>query len=331
MSEDIHDTLAKTLAAIRQRLGEGAFDDRRKVLALLADAMPGHNRQLRLLGIAFDHGAVQAIAAARRDQAALEIDRHAQRVDADIGIRKAIMVPVLRAVAYAANRGALPSTYPPSPEVSQVVDQRAAPEESWVGLADDPPPAPTPPPHAAPPPPPPPPVVSTPPPVPAPALVRVATPAPPMAKLVPRAPGEEPKGVGGWLAAWLAWLILSALGLMGYGVTSGIRLLDLLFSDESMIVQGGLIVLPPLLLGLGIATFVVLLLFVRRSHYTRWAYCLWLVPMALLPIFADGLSLTAIDGDTIELGPLIAIPISISIGGVAYFLRSRRVRNTFVR
>ena len=319
MSEDIHDALAKTLAGIRQRLGEGGFGDRRKVLALLADALPGHNRQLRLLGIAFDNGAVQAIAASRRDQTALEIDRHAQRVDADIGIRKAIMVPVLRAVAYATDRGPLPSTYPSSPEVSEVVDRRAAPEESWVGLADEPPPPPTPPS----------PVVSAPPTpasVPAPAPVAATTPPSPIP-----APGPELKGLGGWLIAWMAWLVVAAIGLGGYGVMAGMRLLDLLFSDESMIINNGLIILPPALLALGIATLVVLLLVVRRSRYVRVAYCLWLVPMALLPIYADGLSLTAVDGDVIELGLLIAIPIAISIAGVVYFLRSRRVRNTFVR
>lgn len=335
MVEDIHDALAKTLASIRERLGEAAFDDRRKVLALLADALPGHNRQLRLLGIAFDHGAVQAIAAARADQAALEIDRHAQRVDADIGIRKTIMVPVLRAVAYAAGRGALPSTYPPPPAVSEVVGLSAAAEEAWVGLADDAPPLPppvAPAPPAAPAPAPVPAPAPAPAPTPVAAPAPVATPSPPPSTPPARqAADAAPKGVGGWLLAWLAWLVVSAIGLGGYGVMTGIRLLNLMVSDESMIVQDGLVILPPALLALGIASLVVLLLFVRRSRHTRVAYCLWLVPMALLPIYADGLRLTAITYDTISLGPLVAIPIAISIAGVVYFLRSRRVRNTFVR
>lgn len=335
MADDIHDALAKTLASIRQRLGAGAFDDRRKVLALLADMLPGHNRLLRLLGIAFDHGAVQAIATARREQAELEIDRHAQRVDADIGIRKAIMVPVLRAVAYAAERGALPSTYPAPQTESEVVGRRAQPEESWVGLADPPPP-----PAAAPAPAPalpraapaPVPQAAVAPATPAPAPAPVAKPtAPPPAAAVSRLPGEGPKGLGGWLLAPLAWLVVSAIGLIGCGVMTGIQLLDLFFSDESTIIEPGLFILPPLLLALGIVTLVVLLLFVRRSSVTRLAYCLWLLPMAALPVYADGLRLTAIDDDTIEPGLLIAIPIAISIAGVVYFLRSRRVRNTFVR
>ena len=333
MADDIHDLLARTLASIRQRLGEAAFEDRRKVLALLADAMPGNNRLLRLLGIAFDHGSVQAIAAARRDQAELEIDRHAQRVDADIGIRKTIMVPVLRAVAYAADRGALPSTYPLPAALSEVVDQRAVLEESWVGLADDAPPpsAPTLAPTPAPPPPsaaPAAPAAVIPPP---PAPVPAATPVSPKPTSAMPAPGPEPKGIDRWLAGWLAWLVVSAIGLGGYGVMTGIRLLNLVFSDESMIVLPGLVILPPVLLALAIVTLVVLLLFVRRSRYARVAYCLWLVPMAALPFFANGLELTAIVNDHISLGPLVAIPIAISIAGIVYFVCSRRARNTFVR
>src|SRR5687768_15946575 len=55
MAEDIHDALARTLADIRTRLGADAFEDRRKVLALLSDMLPGATRQIRLLGIAIDN------------------------------------------------------------------------------------------------------------------------------------------------------------------------------------------------------------------------------------------------------------------------------------
>jgi len=144
MAEDIHDALARTLADIRTRLGADAFEDRRRALALLSDMLPGATRQIRLLGIAFDNGAVRAIATARPDQAELEIDRHAQRVDAEIGVRKAIMVPVLHAVAYAAGRGGLPSSYTPI-DPSVVVMHPAPPRQA-------PPPPPVAPPPVAPPP-----------------------------------------------------------------------------------------------------------------------------------------------------------------------------------
>jgi hypothetical protein len=120
MADDIHDELAKALSDIRARLGEGALADRRKVVALLSDGLPRAQREIRLVGIAIDNGAAQAIATAPLDRVEFEIDRYAQRVDADLGIRKAVMVPVLRAVAFAARRGALPSLHAPA-------------DASWVG------------------------------------------------------------------------------------------------------------------------------------------------------------------------------------------------------
>src|SRR5690349_10050959 len=114
MADDVHDALAKALSHIRTRFGEGALQDRRRVLALLSDSLSGAQREIRLVGIAIDNGAAQAIGTARLDQVELEIDRYAQRVDADLGIRKAVMVPVLRAVAFASGRGTLPSMHAPT-------------------------------------------------------------------------------------------------------------------------------------------------------------------------------------------------------------------------
>lgn len=125
MADDIHDALARALADIRTRLGENVLEDRRRVVALLSDNLPGAAREIRLMGIAIDNGAVQAIRTTRPDRVEFEIDRYAQRVDTDLGIRKAIMVPVLRAVAFATGRGALPSGHAPA-------------EASWVGVTDAP-------------------------------------------------------------------------------------------------------------------------------------------------------------------------------------------------
>jgi hypothetical protein len=393
MADDIHDALAKTLADIRTRLGEGAFEDRRRVLALLSDMLPGANRQIRLLGIAIDNGAVRAIATSRQEQAALEIDRHAQRVDADLGIRKAIMVPVLRAVAYAVGRGFLPSTYAPE-AASEVVVRPAAREEEWVGLADETPPAPAPavpkrasaPPPPAPrapapstprgsaPPPPPPDlrIITAPPPAAAraPAPVQAAgtvsprtpapAPAPTPATVSPRAavaapapapvpappapapaqpplapqppPGAGPNGLGGWLIAWTLWLGLSIVGLGLFGVALCSRLLDILFSDESVIIREGIVVLPFLLLAVAALGIVVLWLHVRRSRRARFAYPLWLTAVACLPLYADGLRLTAITYDIVRLQLwLIALPLVLCVGGWVYFMRSRRAHNTFLR
>jgi hypothetical protein len=306
MADDIHDALAKALADIRTGLGEAALGDRRKVIALLSDTLPGAARQIRLVGIAIDNGAVHAIGAARLDRVEFEIDRHAQRADTDLGIRKAIMVPVLRAVAFATDRSALPSTYAPPDATSMVVERRSAPaEDSWVGVTEAPPSQQAPPPA---------------PPVP-------SAPSPARAT----APRAEPTGLGGWLIVWPPALLLLALGLGWIAVLGVARLISVL-SAASHMVRVGLAVLPVAMAALAALSVVVLWLHFRRSRRARLAYCLWLLALGGLPWAADGTRLTYMSGD-VMLMPwwLLYPPLVVTAVGLGYFLLSRRVRNTFVR
>ena len=340
MAEDMHDTLAKALASLYARLGADGFADRRKVLALLADAMHGHNRQLRLLGIAYDNGAVRAIATARADQAELEIDRHAQRVDVDLGIRKSITVPVLRAVAFAAGRGGLPSLYAPV-ESSQVIrpEPVPVPEESWVGDTRDPsrpaPAAPLPP--VAPSPPVAPliaPVMAPPPGSTPPLPVLAPQPAPPAPAHSPQpapqpAPRPPPQGLGGWLIVWPVVLLLFAALLGLLGGAGLIELFKVLDRDPS-ILHYGLVVLPVALAILAVLALVLLWPHFRRSKRARLANCLWLLALAGLAILGDDAPLT--DANFMRLPWwAVALPIVLCVVGVAYFTLSRRARNTFVR
>lgn len=315
MADDIHDALARTLADIRTRLGEGALEDRRRVTALLSDNLPEAARQIRLVGIAIDNGAMRAIGTARLDRIDFEIDRYAQRVDTDLGIRKAIMVPVLRAAAFASGRGALPSTYAPPETTSMVVERPTAPAEaSWVGLTDAP---------AAPIIPPPAPAVT---PTPAPIPTPTPTPAP------TPAPRAEPVGLGGWLIVWLVALVLLAVGL-GYIATLGFaRLIDVLSEYPADVIRAGLVVLPLAIAAVAALSVVVLWLHFRRSRRARLGYCLWLLALGGLPWIADGTRLTVGDGDFMELPWwLLYPPLTVTAIGLAYFLISRRVRNTFAR
>jgi len=327
MADDTHDALARALADIRKRLGEGGLEDRRKVLALLSDTLPGAARQIRLVGIAIDNGAVRAIGTARLDRVDVEIDRHAQRVDNDLGIRKAIMVPVLRAVAFATDRSGLPSTYPPADAISMVVDRRAPPpaEEAWVGVTELPASRPT---LAPAPPPPAPPPVQPAPLAPAPSPVFQPPPVPPTPQPAPRAP---PQGLGGWLIVWPPLLLLLALGIGYISVLGVARLVSVLAEDMSY-VQPGLIVMPLAMAALAALSAIVLWLHFSRSRRARIAYCLWLIALAGLPFAADGTRLTAMDNDYL-LMPwwLVFPPLGLAVIGLAYFLFSRRVRNTFVR
>ena len=298
MADDVHDALAKTLADIRTRLGEGGLEDRRRVTALLSDNLPDAARQIRLVGIAIDNGAVRAIGAARLDRMEFEIDRYAQRVDTDLGIRKAIMVPVLRAVAFASGRGGLPSTYAP-PEMTSLVAERpvAAPETSWVGLTA------------------------------APAAPVVAPPATPAPK-----PRVEPVGLGGWLGVWPVAVALLAIGL-GYIAALGFaRLIDVLNEYPADVVRVGLVTLPLAIAAVAVLSVIVLWLHFGRSRRAHWAYCLWLIALGGLPWIADGTRLTVGVGDFMWMPWwLLYPPLAVTAVGLGYFLVSRRVRNTFTR
>lgn len=72
----------------------------------------------------------------------------------------------------------------------------------------------------------------------------------------------------------------------------------------------------------------VLWLHIRRSKHARLGHCLWLLGVAGFLLY-----LCAQPGGTRAPLPLVpfVIVFSVSIVGWAYFLRSRRVRNTFVR
>lgn len=335
MAEDNHDALARTLASVRARLGEDAFEDRRRVLALLADMLPGATRQTRLLGIAFDNGAVRALATVVPEQVELEIDRHAQRVDTDLGIRKAVMVPVLRAIAHALGRGDLPSSYAPV-EASQVVVRpparrdgtrpRLSAADSAAMRAAAPPPdlravsARPPPPPLAPPPAPAPrsaqPRAAAPAATPMPATAQtMATPSSPIAHSAPRV---EIEGLGGWLIAWGVWLALYTLILAMSGMY-------MLWQSLHGVSPLSLLVLALLLAATALGA-VVLRYFVQRSRRTRAAYSLWLIVAVMVP--AGGQLLWQRYN---VMTALLVIAIIAAIAGLAYFARSRRVRTTFVR
>ena len=143
------------------------------------------------------------------------------------------------------------------------------------------------------------------------------------------APLDDPKGLGGWLVVWVAWLFVTVgfLGLSGFVLTTfGTGLLsiddEISFSRSTHVSFG--------LLGAGalVATalgVLVLVLHFRQSRRARLAHCLWLVALGLFQIHV----LFSPLGTRAPVPPLLIM--AASIAGLVYFLRSRRVRNTFVR
>jgi len=119
------DNFARELADIAVRYGPDGLNDRKRVTALLADRLPDAARDVRLVGVAIDNGAVVALRATHPDGVGVEIDRLAARIEGHIGTPRALSIPMLRALAYGLGRGALPSAYAGvAPEVSTVAAPR---------------------------------------------------------------------------------------------------------------------------------------------------------------------------------------------------------------
>lgn len=135
MADDHYDALAKVLAELPGRFGANVFSDRRRVVSVLSDRVPEARREIRVIGSCIDDGIFDALSSTRADQVVFEIDRLAARIEGNLGIRKDIALPVVRACAHGLGRGPLPSAYggsaaamPPTPN--------ADPGDGWVGVSE---------------------------------------------------------------------------------------------------------------------------------------------------------------------------------------------------
>ena len=108
------DDFARELAELVQRNGPDGLGDRKRVVAILADRLPNAGRDLRILGMAIDNGAVVALKGTSANGAAVEIDRLAARLESHIGTPRPLSLPMLRALAFGLGRGPLPSAAAPA-------------------------------------------------------------------------------------------------------------------------------------------------------------------------------------------------------------------------
>lgn len=143
---------------------------------------------------------------------------------------------------------------------------------------------------------------------------------------------NEPQGLGGWLIAWAMWAGLVSAVLLLSGVGMALRAFDL---DGAPRRVGDVHIQPVdtadmkveafVLIAVAILGIAVFWLHITRSKRARPAYCVWLLAVAAYPLFK-----VLQHGLTSMMAPLVVIFVGC-IAGVVYFLRSRRVRNTFVR
>ena len=137
MADDQYDALAKVLAELPGRFGANVFSDRRRVVSVLSDRVPEARRDIRVIGSCIDDGIFDALASTRPDQVVFEIDRLAARIEGNLGIRKDIALPIVRACAHGLGRGPLPSAYGgPAPVGGMPPTSGADPGDGWVGVSE---------------------------------------------------------------------------------------------------------------------------------------------------------------------------------------------------
>ncbi len=133
MSEtQLYDQLGEALKTQCERFGANALDNRRRVVSLLADALPESRREIRAVASALDEGAVEALTGVERRLLGMEMDRQADRLEQSVGLRPDLAKQVIRALAYALDLGPPPSVYEAAP-----VSPTSAPTsaQDWAGVS----------------------------------------------------------------------------------------------------------------------------------------------------------------------------------------------------
>ncbi|HRE43957.1 MAG TPA: rhodanese-like domain-containing protein [Terricaulis sp.] len=129
MSGALYDQLGEALRAQRERFGADAFDNRRRVISLLADSLPEARREIRAIASALDEGAMEALSSVERRLLGMEMDRQADKLEQSVGLRPDLAKQVIRALAYALDLGPPPSVYEAAPAPS------APPPQDWAGMS----------------------------------------------------------------------------------------------------------------------------------------------------------------------------------------------------
>jgi len=133
MSEALlYDRLGEALRAQHERFGAEAFANKRRVISLLADALPEARREIRAVSSALDEGAVEALLGVERRLLGMEMDRQADRLEQSVGLRPDLAKQVVRALAYALDLGPPPSVYE---AVSVAPAPTQTPAQDWAGIS----------------------------------------------------------------------------------------------------------------------------------------------------------------------------------------------------
>jgi hypothetical protein len=131
-----YDELALFLREMVGRFGDTAFTDKRRLLSLLSDRLTDARCEIKVVGAAIDERAFEALARARPEHFAMEIERLAAKLQDNLGIRADVAIPVVRACAYGLSVGRLPSQAAATGETARATAGAPRQNESWVGLSE---------------------------------------------------------------------------------------------------------------------------------------------------------------------------------------------------
>ena len=141
MTPNVYDELALGLAEMRQRFGDDAFANRRKVNGLLADRLPEARREIRIVLDAIEDGVMRELASIAPGTLDMQIDRLAVRLENARGTREDIARQVVCACAYALGIGDLSSRHRSAATVAagpapSAAANRPAHGGDWVGATE---------------------------------------------------------------------------------------------------------------------------------------------------------------------------------------------------
>jgi PQQ-dependent catabolism-associated CXXCW motif protein len=135
MPDNTYDQLAQVLREMRDRFGDDAFANRRRLTGLLADRLPDAKLEIRVVLDAVDDGVVGELLSATRDQLGMQIDRLSARMESRRGIRTDIARASIGACAYALGLGPLPSQYR-STSSGPTIPTGPVQSTDWVGVTE---------------------------------------------------------------------------------------------------------------------------------------------------------------------------------------------------
>jgi hypothetical protein len=114
-----YDAIAAELRKLAESEGAELWRNRIRLTGLLLDHQPELRREIRAVVAAVEQGVAHALADTERSLSAIAIDRQANLLESESGLRPEIALNVTRTIAHALNLGPLPSVYghaaPPAP------------------------------------------------------------------------------------------------------------------------------------------------------------------------------------------------------------------------